>query len=82
VSTNLAKLRPTKGAPPAADFAPDVITENARPTDVPNTTIQFSIPPSVYEAFSAEAGRVHGHTKGSKTKLFVQMWEAYLKAKK
>lgn len=77
MTTNITKLR-GKGAPPPAEVTPDVIATNARGSDEPNTTIQFSIPPSVYREFSQAAGKIDGGRKGAKTKLFLEMWQAYL----
>jgi len=35
------------------------------------------VPPEVFLAFSARAGAEFGFIKGSKSRLFLSMWEAY-----
>ena len=39
-----------------------------------NRPLQLMVPPAVFEAFSAEAGRRFGY---SKSRLFLAMWAAY-----
>jgi hypothetical protein len=77
MATNIAKLKSTKGAPPAADTAPDVITEDTRGAKEPLKPIQVRVPVSVFEEFSEQAGREYGFSHGAKKKLFLKMWEAY-----
>ena len=49
MATNIAKLKSTKGAPPAADTAPDVITEDTRGEKVPLKPIQVRVPVTVFK---------------------------------
>ena len=63
MSTNIAKLKSTKGAPPAADFTPDVIRADERSEDATMRPIQFRVPESVFAEFSERAGREFGFNK-------------------
>ena len=76
--TNLAKLKRGKGAPPAADDAPDVIAESGRDDEKePTRPLQVRVPASVFEEFSETAGREFGFTHGAKKQFFLKMWKAY-----
>jgi hypothetical protein len=77
MSTNLAKLKSSKGAPPSADATPDVVTANTREEKVELRPLQVRIPVRVFEEFSEQAGREFGFTHGAKKQLFLKMWEAY-----
>ncbi|MDO6523945.1 hypothetical protein Q4578_20320 [Shimia thalassica] len=77
MATNIAKLTSKKGTPPAADAAPDVITEDTRDEKMPLKPIQVRVPVTVFEEFSEQAGREYGFSHGAKKKLFLKMWEAY-----
>lgn len=77
MSTNVARLRKGKGAPPPADDTPDVIAENVRPEPVELRPLQVRIPVRVFEEFSETAGREFGFSHGAKKQLFLKMWEAY-----
>ncbi len=77
MATNVAKLKSTKGAPPVADIAPDVIRENLRDDDASMRPIQFRVPESVFAQFSERAGREFGFSKGSKSQLFLKLWTEY-----
>ena len=70
MATNLARLK-GKGAPPVADAAPDVITDDPRHEAEPQRPIQVRVPESVFMEFSEQAGR------GAKKQLFLKMWKAY-----
>jgi hypothetical protein len=80
MSTNIAKLKSTKGAPPAADFTPDVIRADERSEDATMRPIQFRVPESVFAEFSERAGREFGFNKGSKSQLFLKLWADYRKS--
>lgn len=67
----------TKGAPPTAAEAKDVVTENVRPEEVVQRPLQVRVPASVFEEFSERAGREFGFTHGAKKQLFLKMWNAY-----
>lgn len=77
MATNIAKLKSTKGAPPAADTAPDVIAQDTRGAKEPLKPLQVRIPKSTFEEFSEQAGREYGFSHGAKKQLFLKMWEAY-----
>lgn len=77
MATNITKLKSTKGAPPSADTAPDVITGDTRGEKEPLKPIQVRVPVTVFEEFSEQAGREYGFSHGAKKKLFLKMWEAY-----
>lgn len=77
MATNIAKLKSSKGAPPPADNAPDVIAADTRPEKVELKPLQVRIPKTVFEEFSEQAGREYGFSHGAKKQLFLKMWEAY-----
>lgn len=77
MSTDLAKLRKGKGAPPAADSTPDVIADDTRMGKPPLRPLQVRVPVQVFEDFSETAGREFGFTHGAKKQLFLKMWEIY-----
>lgn len=77
MSTNLAKLKKSKGAPPAAEAATDVMAADTRDAKETLRPLQVRVPASVFEAFSEQAGREFGFTHGAKKQLFLKMWEAY-----
>lgn len=79
MATNITKLKTTKGAPPAADFTPDVIRADERADDATMRPIQFRVPESVFAEFSERAGREFGFNKGSKSQLFLKLWSDYQK---
>jgi hypothetical protein len=75
MSTNTAALK--KGAPPPRVKASNVIKADPRPAEGKNKPLQVMVPPEVFEAFSQRAGEDFGFAKGSKSQLFLAMWEAY-----
>lgn len=77
MTTNVAKLRKGKGAPPPADDAPDVIAADQRAEKTELRPLQVRIPAKVFEEFSETAGREFGFSHGAKKQLFLKMWEAY-----
>jgi hypothetical protein len=78
MTTDLSKLRRTKGAPPPADTAPDVIAEDRREGGATLLRpLQVRIPVHVFEEFSETAGREFGFSHGAKKQLFLKMWQAY-----
>lgn len=66
-----------KGAPPPREKAQSVIQADPRPSEGKNKPLQVMVPPEVFDAFSARAGETFGFSKGSKSQLFMAMWEAY-----
>lgn len=77
MTTNLAKLKRGKGAPPPADDSPDVIAINERSEEQELRPLQVRIPASVFEEFGEQAGREFGFSRGAKKQLFLKMWETY-----
>ena len=77
MSTNLAKLKKGKGAPPAVESVPDVIAENPRKESTEQRALQVKIPSAVFDEFSEMAGREFGFTHGAKKQLFLKMWQSY-----
>eukprot|EP01037_Dinobryon_pediforme_P018648 gene18648-18944_t len=58
-------------------IAPDVIAENGRADEASMKPIQFRVPEAVFAQFSEQAGREFGFSKGSKSQLFLKMWQVY-----
>lgn len=77
MTTNVAKLKSSKGRPPAAEAAPDVIAQDPRAEKVPERPLQVRVPVTVFEEFSEQAGREYGFSHGAKKRLFLKMWKAY-----
>ena len=88
MATNLARLK-TKGRPPAAEAAVEVIAD-PRPETVPapaprprpaaeekQRPLQVRVPEAVFLEFSEAAAREYGFTHGAKKQLFLKMWEAW-----
>ncbi|NCC23494.1 MAG: hypothetical protein EOM26_13760 [Alphaproteobacteria bacterium] len=75
MATNTAALK--KGSPPPREKTADVIKQDPRPTEGRNKPLQIMVPPEVFDAFSQRAGQEFGFTKGSKSQLFLAMWQAY-----
>ena len=67
-----------KGAPPPREASANVIAGDPRKEEERKQPLQVKIPQDVHQAFSARAGQEFGFTGGSKTKLFLAMWEAYV----
>lgn len=77
MATNITKLKSSKGAPPAAEVAPDVISDDTRAEKVELKPLQVRIPKTIFEEFSEQAGREYGFSHGAKKQLFLKMWKAY-----
>ena len=77
MATNIAKLKGSKGSPPAAETVSDEIIEDTRGEKVSQRPIQVRVPDAVFREFSEQAGREFGFTHGSKKQLFLKMWKAY-----
>lgn len=78
--TNISALKapaPGKGEPPKRAEAPQNTKLPPRDKKEPNKPLQVQVPESVFEDFGEEAGRLFGFTHGAKSRLFLQMWEAY-----
>ena len=74
---NTSGLR--KGTPPAREASSNIIKADPRKSEGVKKPLQVKIPQEIFEAFSARAGEEFGYTSGSKSKLFLAMWEAYSK---
>ncbi len=76
---NFEKLKPKigKGSPPAPETTNDNLKTSPREKVDKKTVMQFSISESIQMEFSTEAGKRFGFKKGSKSDLFIAMWEAY-----
>lgn len=80
---NIAKLKPKagKGTPPALEKTNNNLETPPREKSENKTVLQFSIPETIQREFSTEAGQRFGFKKGSKSDLFIAMWEEYKKQK-
>ena len=71
------KARTGKGTPPA----PEVTNQNLKtlPREKPakKGKIEFSVPENILDEFAQEAGHRFGFKKGSKSDLFVAIWNEY-----
>ena len=84
MATNLARLK-TKGRPPAAEAAVEVIADpRPEPAPKPKSAVeerqrplQVRVPEAVFLEFSEAAAREYGFTHGAKKQLFLKMWEAW-----
>ena len=72
---NTAALK--KGVPPARANNQNLTQTDPRPLEGKNKPLQLMVPPDVFLAFSARAGKEFGFTKGSKSRLFLAMWDTY-----
>lgn len=78
--TNLAKLqskRVQKGTPPAVDVTNSNLTRPPRDKPGKKAKIEFSVPEYILDDFAKEAGERFGFKKGSKSDLFIAMWDEY-----
>ena len=75
--TKLKTKKAGRGMPPT----PDVTNTNLRtpPREKPaqKSKIEFSVPEPLLDEFAQEAGRRFGFKKGSKSDLFLAIWEEY-----
>ena len=77
---NVAKLKPGnvgKGTPPAPDVTNSNLRIPAREKPVRKAKIEFSVPEHILDDFAKEAGERFGFKKGSKSDLFIAMWNEY-----
>ena len=66
-----------KGAPPPQERTNDNLNKPPRGASRTKGKIEFSMPKELLEEFALEAGRRCGFKKGSKSDLFIAMWEEY-----
>lgn len=72
---NITKLKTTKaGGPPPETAAPENTKNAPRDKEDPIRKLQLSIPESVAAAFEEEAARRFGFKKGSKSEMFIALW--------
>lgn len=90
---NKLKSHADKGAPPPVQ-AKETKARRTPPTEtntnlkqppregkVKKTKIEFSVPEAMANEFSQEAGQRFGFKKGSKSDLFIAMWQEYAERK-
>ena len=66
-----------KGNPPQRSVTPNVIGEPR--TLIKIKALQLTIDAQTFEDFSRQAGQEFGFSKGSKSKLFLKIWQAFIK---
>lgn len=69
------QLRTVKGSPPRE--INENLSDSLRERPVAKAKIEFSVPEGLLNEFAQEAGRRFGFKKGSKSNLFVALWEEY-----
>lgn len=77
---DVAKLKARsggKGTPPAPDVTNSNLKTPAREKPVRKAKIEFSVPEHILDDFAKEAGERFGFKKGSKSDLFIAMWNEY-----
>lgn len=74
---DLTKLKAGKGRPPAPEITNANLKKPPREGHVKKTKIEFSVPEHMVQEFSQEAGQRFGFKKGSKSDLFIAMWQEY-----
>lgn len=77
---NVAKLKRrnvSKGTPPASDVTNSNLRTSPREKPVRKAKIEFSVPEHILDDFAKEAGARFGFRKGSKSDLFIAMWNEY-----
>ena len=63
--------------PPTLDVTNTNLGMPSRETPIQKGKIEFSVPEPLLNEFAQEAGRRFGFKKGSKSNLFLAMWEEY-----
>ena len=71
------KMKAGKGTPPAAEVTNTNLKTSPRENPAKKGKIEFSVPEYVLDEFAQEAGRRFGFRKGSKSDLFIAMWDEY-----
>ncbi len=77
---DVAKLRPrraAKGMPPPPEVTNPNLSTPPRDKPAKKAKIEFSVPAHVLDDFAREAGERFGFKKGSKSDLFIAMWNEY-----
>ena len=74
----IEKLKTGKDqGPPPPTAAPGNIDRPPREKTEPTRPLQFKVPESEFDSFSAQAGKEFGWSKGAKSKLFLKLWDQY-----
>ena len=81
--TRLKKGAASKGTPPTLEetnlnLSTPPREQPAKKTPIKKIKMEFSVPEGMVDEFAIEAGKRFGFKKGSKSDLFVAMWEEYL----
>ena len=71
------KRRADKGAPPAPERTNENLRNPPRSPRQSKANLQFSVPVELRDEFAMAAGRRFGFKKGSKSDLFIAVWEDY-----
>ena len=71
------QLKVGKGEPPPVKKTNDNLAAPPREKPIKKGKIEFSVPEIMLDDFAQEAGQRFGFKKGSKSDLFVAMWEEY-----
>ncbi len=66
-----------KGTPPALQVTNTNLRTPPRDKTAKKAKIEFSVPENILDEFALEAGKRFGFKKGSKSDLFVAMWDEY-----
>ena len=66
-----------KGTPPAPEQTNNNLSKPPRDKPVVKAKIEFSVPKTILDDFAQEAGKRFGFKKGSKSDLFMAMWNEY-----
>lgn len=76
---DIAKLKPAagKGTPPAPEVTNTNLKTSPREKPEKKGKIEFSVPENILDEFAQEAGKRFGFRKGSKSDLFIAMWDEY-----
>ncbi len=71
------EVKDSKGKPPPPSETNDNLNKPPREAPVKKTKIEFSVPEHMATEFSQEAGNRFGFKKGSKSDLFIAMFQEY-----
>ena len=77
---SVAKLKARgtgKGTPPAPDVTNSNLKTSPREKPERRAKIEFSVPEHILDDFAREAGERFGFRKGSKSDLFIAIWNEY-----
>ena len=77
---NVAKLKPRsarKGTPPPPDITNSNLKTSPREKPERKAKIEFSVPEHILDDFAKKAGERFGFRKGSKSDLFIAIWNEY-----